>query len=113
MHHGIIVTRPISRPTARRAPKRMAGKAPPPRVDVASVRREQIIDAAASVIATQGIQKLSLSAIEAETGMSRGQLTYYFPFKEDILLAVFDRMVRRMQERVGTADDPCAGAGPN
>jgi AcrR family transcriptional regulator len=81
-------------------------------VDVAGVRREQVVEAAARIIATQGIQDLSLSAIEAETGMSRGQLTYYFPFKEDILLAVFDRMVRRMRERVGTADDPCHGIEP-
>ncbi len=84
--------------------------APPPRVDVARVRRDQIVEAAARIIATQGIQNLSLSAIEAETGMSRGQLTYYFKAKEDILLAVFDRTVRRMRERVGTADDPCHGA---
>ena len=28
--------------------------------------------------------------------MSRGQLTYYFPTKESILLAVYDRMLRRM-----------------
>jgi AcrR family transcriptional regulator len=84
----------------------------PPRVDVAGVRREQIVEAAARIIAMQGIQDFSLRAIEAETGMSRGQLTYYFKFKEDILLAVFDRMVRQMRERVGTADDPCGNLGP-
>lgn len=83
----------------------------PPRIDVAGVRRTQIVDAAARIIAGRGIQNLSLSAIEAETGMSRGQLTYYFKAKEDILLAVFDRMVRRMRERVGTADDPCRPPG--
>ena len=61
-------------------------------------------DEAAGVIAEQGIQNLSLSEIESRTGMSRGQLTYYFKAKEDILLAVFDRMVRRMRER------PCQAA---
>jgi len=76
------------------------------------VRREQIVEAAARIIATQGIQNLSLSAIEAATGMSRGQLTYYFKAKEDILLAVFDRMVQRMRERVGSGDDPCRGIDP-
>jgi AcrR family transcriptional regulator len=95
-----------SRPARPRTP-------PPQRVDVAGVRRDQIIEAAARIIATKGIQDLSLRAIEDETGMSRGQLTYYFKFKEDILLAVFDRMVRRMRERVGTPEDPCAGAGPD
>jgi AcrR family transcriptional regulator len=52
------------------------------RIDVASVRREQVVEAAVAVIAEQGIQNLSLSAIEQKAGMSRGQLTYYFPTKE-------------------------------
>jgi AcrR family transcriptional regulator len=71
------------------------------RIDVGSIRREQIVEAAVAVIAERGIQKLSLSAIEKKTGMSRGQLTYYFRAKEDILLAVFDHMVQTMRRRVG------------
>jgi AcrR family transcriptional regulator len=70
------------------------------RIDVGSIRRNEIIDAAATIIANEGIQNLSLSEIEARTGMSRGQLTYYFPEKEQILLAVFDRTVARMRTRV-------------
>jgi AcrR family transcriptional regulator len=72
-----------------------------PRIDIASIRREQIIEAAIAIIAQQGLQNLSLSEIEKKAGMSRGQLTYYFPTKEDILLAVFDRLVVLMHERVG------------
>lgn len=90
-------------------PTKSEASARPPRVDVAGIRREQIVEAAAAIIAGEGIQKLSLSAIEARTGLARGQLTYYFKAKEDILLAVFDRMVRRMCERVG--DHPCHGDG--
>jgi AcrR family transcriptional regulator len=30
--------------------------------------------------------------------MSRGQLTYYFPYKEDVLLAVFDRTIEAMRQ---------------
>ena len=71
------------------------------RVNIAGIRREQIVDAAAAVITEQGIQNLSLSEIEKKAGMSRGQLTYYFRTKEDILLAVFDRLVALMDERVG------------
>src|SRR5262245_54208095 len=67
------------------------------RGDVAVRRREQIIEAAVAVIAEQGIQYLSLSAIEKKAGMSRGQLTYYFHTKEDILLAVFDHLIQRMR----------------
>lgn len=71
------------------------------RVSIASLRREEIVDAAAAVINEQGIQNLSLSEIEKKIGMSRGQLTYYFRTKEDILLAVFDRMIALMGQRHG------------
>ena len=66
------------------------------RINIAEIRREQIVDAAAAVIAEQGIQNLSLSEIESKVGMSRGQLTYYFKAKEEILLAVFDRLLALM-----------------
>src|SRR5262245_15134882 len=64
-----------------------------PRIDIAAIRKEQIVEAAVSVIAEQGIQNLSLSEIEKKVGMSRGQLTYYFKAKEEILLAIFDRLL--------------------
>jgi AcrR family transcriptional regulator len=62
-------------------------------------RREQIVEAAIAVITDKGLAKLSLSAIETRAKMSRGQLTYYFKTKEDILLAVFDRMIAAMRQR--------------
>jgi len=85
-----------------------------PRIDIGRVRREQIVEAAVAVITERGIQRLSLSAIEKKAGMSRGQLTYYFRAKEDILLAVFDRLLALLYARVGqpeteTAADPCSG----
>src|SRR5437016_2001389 len=81
-----------------------------PRVSIGSIRREQIVDAAVNVIAEQGIQKLSLSEIEKKVGMSRGQLTYYFATKEDILRAVFDRLIAIMCRRHGDpANHPFAG----
>jgi AcrR family transcriptional regulator len=86
-----------------------------PRIDIAGIRREQIVDAATAIITEQGIQNLSLSEIEKKAGMSRGQLTYYFPAKEDILLAVFDRLVALMHERIGEPDcaaEAKAGAWP-
>jgi len=66
---------------------------------IAQIRREQVVDAAVAIIAEQGIQNLSLSEIEKRVEMSRGQLTYYFHTKEDILLAVFDRLIRLMCQR--------------
>src|SRR5437773_11417054 len=84
------------------------------RIDIASIRREQIVEAAVAVIARQGLQNLSLSEIEKQAGMSRGQLTYYFPAKEDILLAVFDHLLKLMYDRARERSDgesaaECAG----
>ena len=72
-----------------------------PRVSIASIRRDQIVEAAVAVIAEQGLPNLSLSEIEQKVGMRRGQLTYYFKHKEDILLAVFDRVLQLTYERLG------------
>jgi AcrR family transcriptional regulator len=83
--------------------------------EIGKRRREQIIDAAVAIIDERGLQHLSLSAIEKKAGMSRGQLTYYFPAKEEILLAVFDRMIETMHRRAHEGDSrpgcPIAGTG--
>jgi AcrR family transcriptional regulator len=80
------------------------------RVDVGKIRRDEIVEAASAIIAEKGIQHLSLSAIEDRAGLSRGQLTYYFPTKEEILLAVFDRLLQMMHDR--TAPRPRGEEAP-
>lgn len=80
-----------------------------PHGEVGRRRREQVIEAAVAIIAEEGIQNLSLSAIENRTSMSRGQLTYYFPAKEDILLAVFDRTIEVMTRRRAEEDPARVG----
>jgi AcrR family transcriptional regulator len=77
-----------------------AGKQPGGRIDIARIRREQIIEAAAHIIVEQGLHNLSLSKIEQRAQMKRGQLTYYFPTKESILLAVFDHLLFLMLRRI-------------
>jgi AcrR family transcriptional regulator len=80
------------------------------RVDVARIRREQIVEAAVAVISEQGLQNLSLSKVEQKAGMSRGQLTYYFPSWDAILLAVFDRLLELLHQRMQAANGgPCGG----
>lgn len=74
--------------------------------EVARARREQIIAAAVEIITTQGLPSLSLSKIETRAGMRRGQLTYYFPTKEDILLAVFDRLLLLLYEQFSDGQNP-------
>lgn len=74
--------------------------------EVARRRRDEVMDAAEAIIAGQGIDQLSLAKIEERAGMSRGQLTYYFPTKESILLAVHERMLRRMIREFTASDGP-------
>src|SRR5476651_617282 len=87
------------------------------RINIGSIRRVEIVDAAVGVINEQGIQNLSLSEIEKKVGMSRGQLTYYFKTKEDILLAVFDRLMQLMceqhEEPLTPSPSPARGEGRN
>ncbi len=83
------------------------------RIEIGLIRREQIVNAAVEVIARHGLQELSLSRIEKKAGMSRGQLTYYFPTKEDILLAVFDRLLQLMYERARERLDGDTAPGCN
>ncbi len=74
--------------------------------DTARKRRDEIMDSAEAIITEQGIDELSLAKIEQRAGMSRGQLTYYFPTRELILLAVYDRMLRRMIRSMMASDGP-------
>ena len=92
-------------------PAKLTALAPDADSAVARRRRDDIVAAATDIIATEGIHRLSLGRIESRLGMSRGQLTYYFPTKESILLAVFDRMLMRMIEEM-MADAARSGFGP-
>jgi AcrR family transcriptional regulator len=91
---------------ANDAPSPSATAEVPAGSDVARQRREQVIEAAMEIIATRGLHELSLKEIEKKTGMARGHLTYYFRHKEDILLAVFDRMLDRMIAEAMRAGGP-------
>ena len=68
------------------------------RIDIGAIRRAQIVDAACRVIQRKGIQNASLAEIEQEAGISHGVLTYHFPSKESIILAVFDATIERMKQ---------------
>lgn len=55
--------------------------------------RDRLLDAAYGEIQRQGFQAASLSAILAETGLTKGALYHYFPSKKDLGLAVVDERV--------------------
>ena len=80
--------------------------------EIAARRKEQIVAAAKEIIAREGIHRFSLGRLEKQVDMARGHLTYYFPTKEAILLAVFDRMLADMKEQMPAEAEKHGGPRP-
>ncbi len=66
-----------------------------PRPDVSEERRNQILEAAALVFARSGFSKARMDDIAAECGLSKGTLYWYFNSKDEIILAILDRLFER------------------
>ena len=73
----------------------------------AGSRRREIADAALKVIAEQGLARFTSKAIAREVGVSDAALFRHFATKEDIVLAVIDRV-----EEILFADFPPAERNP-
>jgi len=76
------------------------------RVDVRSIRRDQILDAAEHLVARRGWAQTSFAEICREAGVSNGVLTYHFKDKEDLLLALYERTSCTWKEHFN-ADSAC------
>lgn len=50
--------------------------------------RERILDAAVELLRTQGVQFLTQPQVAKAAGVSQSHLTYYFPKRTDLMLAV-------------------------
>lgn len=87
-----------------------AGESVP--TETAARRKDQIVSAAKEIIAREGIHRFSLGRLEKQVGMARGHLTYYFPTKEAILLAVFDRMLSEMKTQLPAESAKVGGPRP-
>jgi AcrR family transcriptional regulator len=66
-------------------------------------RRDEILDAVARVIHRDGAAAVTLDAVAAEAGVSKGGLLYHFPAKDDLVRGLVDRMVGRFDARVAHA----------
>jgi len=69
----------------RARPPRFSRQAP-------DVRRLQIVDAALRCLAKGGVGAFTVSAICAEAGISHGLINHYFASKEDLLIAVYEKV---------------------
>jgi len=69
------------------------------RVDVHAIRREQILCAAERLLAQKGWSKTTFADICKEAGISNGVLTYHFKDKDEILLAVLQKVSCDLQDK--------------
>lgn len=66
-----------------------------PKQDGSQNRKDQIIDAAFRVFARLGFNKARMDDIVDESGISKGGVYWYFKSKDEIIMAVLDRMIDR------------------
>jgi AcrR family transcriptional regulator len=59
----------------------------------ASLGRDALLDAAEAVILRESISRLTLDAVAAQAGASKGGLTHHFPSKERLIGAMVERIV--------------------
>jgi len=60
--------------------------------------RDLIVDAAQAVVLEGGAAHMTLDAVAAKAGVSKGGLLYHFPNKKALLRAMLNRRVQRLEE---------------
>jgi AcrR family transcriptional regulator len=63
-----------------------------PRANVSEERKQQILDAAEDVFTQKGFDDARMDDIAEQTGLSKGTLYLYFKSKDDLIIAILDRI---------------------
>ena len=66
-----------------------------PKPDVSEERKDQIMNAAEEVFAQKGFSDARMDDIADETGLSKGTLYLYYKSKDDLIIAILDRIFQR------------------
>lgn len=66
-----------------------------PRLDVSEERKAQIIEAAEHIFSRKGFDAARMDDIAEHTGLSKGALYLYFKSKDDLIIAILDRIFQR------------------
>ena len=66
-----------------------------PKPDVSVERKDQIMNAAEEVFAQKGFSDARMDDIADETGLSKGTLYLYYKSKDDLIIAILDRIFQR------------------
>ncbi|MGH0000044.1 TetR/AcrR family transcriptional regulator [Pseudovibrio ascidiaceicola] len=72
---------------------------------------EHILDAVERLVCIEGTRKLTIDAVAAEAGMSKGGVLYNFRSKHELLLGVIRRVVSEVRERTYTLSDKLTEQG--
>ncbi|MFN8428194.1 MAG: TetR/AcrR family transcriptional regulator [Anaerolineales bacterium] len=75
-----------------------------PRPNVSDERKAQIINAAEDVFTQKGFNEARMDDIADKTGLSKGTLYLYFKSKDDLIIAILDRMFRREMKQMEGLD---------
>ncbi|MDX9862333.1 MAG: TetR/AcrR family transcriptional regulator [Rhodospirillales bacterium] len=70
--------------------------------------RQELLDAAAAVVAESGAGHLTLDAVAEKAGVSKGGLLYHFPNKESLLVGLMTRHFEDCDARRAAALDDLA-----
>lgn len=63
-------------------------------------REELILQAAEEMLAEKGYHETSMDEIAVRVGIAKGTVYLHFPSKEDLVMAIFERSVRKLLEGV-------------
>ncbi|MEV6243347.1 TetR/AcrR family transcriptional regulator [Lentzea sp. NPDC051838] len=69
-------------------------------------RRREIGDAVCRVMASRGLDAVSLRHVAAEAGVSMGRVQHYFATKDELLLFAFRQISSRVGDRIGAVHSP-------
>jgi AcrR family transcriptional regulator len=61
--------------------------------------RERVLSAAVDIVARDGSSHLTMDAVAAESGLSKGGVLYHFPSKETLLAAMLDHALAGYEQR--------------
>jgi AcrR family transcriptional regulator len=66
--------------------------------------KDRLLDAAAAVVRRDGPQALTLDAVAAEAGVSKGGLLYHYGTKQELIEALVARWLGEFAEEIDAAD---------
>jgi len=61
--------------------------------------KEVMLDAAEAIVLESGARHMTLDAVAARAGVSKGGLLYHFSTKEDLLRGMLERLIKHLEER--------------